>query len=58
MEVSRFDKVHALPILIQEAESPIRISPTMLLFPRPSALKDIYWDPKCNQKAAMYGTGA
>lgn len=30
----------------------------MLLFPRPSALKDIYWDPKCNQKSALYGTGA
>ncbi|ORY12071.1 cytochrome P450 [Clohesyomyces aquaticus] len=37
---------------------PIRISPTMLLFPRPSALKDIYWDPKCNTKAGLYGTGA
>lgn len=30
----------------------------MLLFPRPSALKDIYWDPKCNLKAGFYGTGA
>lgn len=30
----------------------------MLLFPRPSALKDIYWDPPCNQKAGLYGTGA
>lgn len=30
----------------------------MLLFPRPSALKDIYWDPQCNQKAGLYGTGA
>ncbi|OAL53260.1 cytochrome P450 [Pyrenochaeta sp. DS3sAY3a] len=39
-------------------DSPIRISPTMLLFPRPSALKDIYWDPPCNQKAGLYGTGA
>ncbi|KAF2106197.1 cytochrome P450 [Lophiotrema nucula] len=39
-------------------DRPIRISPTMLLFPRPSALKDIYWDPKCNQKAGLYGTGA
>ncbi|KAF1996048.1 cytochrome P450 [Amniculicola lignicola CBS 123094] len=39
-------------------EQPIRISPTMLMFPRPSALKDIYWDPKCNQKAPFYGTGA
>lgn len=29
----------------------------MLLFPRPSALKDIYWDPKLNQKAGLYGTG-
>jgi cytochrome P450 len=30
----------------------------MLVFPRPSALKDIYWDPKCNQKSGLYGTGA
>ena len=30
----------------------------MLLFPRHSALKDIYWDPKCNTKAGLYGTGA
>lgn len=29
----------------------------MLLFPRPSALKDIYWDPKCNQKSTFYGVG-
>lgn len=28
------------------------------MFPRPSALKDIYWDPKCNQKSGLYGTGA
>ncbi|KAF2015783.1 cytochrome P450 [Aaosphaeria arxii CBS 175.79] len=40
------------------SEQPIRISPTMLLFPKPSALKDIYWDPKCNQKSGLYGTGA
>jgi len=30
----------------------------MLMFPRPSALKDIYWDPKLNTKAGLYGTGA
>jgi hypothetical protein len=29
-----------------------------LLFPRPSALKDIYRDPKCNLKSGLYGTGA
>ncbi|PSN69121.1 cytochrome P450 [Corynespora cassiicola Philippines] len=39
-------------------DKPIRVSPTMLLFPRHSALKDIYWDPKCNTKAGLYGTGA
>ncbi|CZR58264.1 related to pisatin demethylase / cytochrome P450 monooxygenase [Phialocephala subalpina] len=37
--------------------TPIRISPTMLLFPKPSALKEIYWDPKCNQKSGLYGSG-
>ncbi|KAF1845700.1 cytochrome P450 [Cucurbitaria berberidis CBS 394.84] len=40
------------------SDQPIRISPTMLLFPRPSALKDIYWDPQCNRKSGLYGTGA
>jgi cytochrome P450 len=30
----------------------------MLLFPRPSALKDIYWDAKLNTKSGLYGTGA
>lgn len=29
----------------------------MLLFPKPSALKEIYWDPACNQKSGLYGTG-
>jgi hypothetical protein len=28
------------------------------LFPRPSALKDIYRDPQCNQKSGSYGSGA
>lgn len=40
------------------ANTPIRVSPTMLLFPKPSALKDIYWDPKCNEKPTTYGSGA
>ncbi|OAP61369.1 hypothetical protein AYL99_03572 [Fonsecaea erecta] len=39
-------------------ESPIRISPNVLLFPKPSSLKEIYWDPKCNTKMSLYGTGA
>jgi hypothetical protein len=30
----------------------------MLLFPRPSALKDIYRHAKLNQKSGFYGTGA
>lgn len=30
----------------------------MLLFPRPSALRDIYRDPECNTKSGLYGTGA
>ncbi|KAF8849671.1 hypothetical protein BDZ45DRAFT_680356 [Acephala macrosclerotiorum] len=29
----------------------------MLLFPKPSALKEIYWDPKCNRKSGPYGSG-
>jgi hypothetical protein len=44
-------------IYIRTADTPIRISPTMLLFPKPSALKEIYWDPKCNQKSGLYGSG-
>ncbi|KAI1336646.1 cytochrome P450 [Xylariaceae sp. FL0016] len=39
-------------------EKPIRIAPTMLLFPRPADMKDIYWDPSCNTKAELHGTGA
>ncbi|KAK8090472.1 cytochrome P450 monooxygenase [Apiospora hydei] len=39
-------------------DTPIRITPSMLLFPRPSALKDIYWDPACNFKPeSLYETG-
>lgn len=41
-----------------EADKPIRIAPSLLLFPQPAAIKDIYWDPKCNTKAPLYGTGA
>ena len=30
----------------------------MLLFPRPAAARDMYWDPKCNTKSGLYGSGA
>jgi hypothetical protein len=30
----------------------------MLLFPRSSTLKDIYWEPSLNTKSGLYGTGA
>jgi cytochrome P450 len=43
---------------VDVAEKPIRISPNLLLFPKPSALNQIYWDLKCNQKTGLYGTGA
>ncbi|KAI1496332.1 cytochrome P450 [Biscogniauxia marginata] len=39
-------------------EGPIRIAPTLLLFPNPEHMRDIYWDPKCNTKADLYGSGA
>jgi hypothetical protein len=42
----------------QTDSNPIRMSPTTLLFPHASALKDIYWDPRCNTKSGIYGTGA
>jgi hypothetical protein len=29
----------------------------MLLFPKPSSLKDIYREPKLNNKSGLYGTG-
>lgn len=29
----------------------------MLLFPRPSSLKEIYWDRSLNEKSTFYGTG-
>ncbi|KAK6866397.1 cytochrome P450 [Apiospora arundinis] len=38
-------------------DKPIRIAENILLFPRPSALKDIYWDPAINTKMELYGTG-
>ncbi|KAH8591657.1 cytochrome P450 [Bisporella sp. PMI_857] len=38
-------------------EMPIRISPAILMFPKPSALKEIYWDLKCNKKSGLYGSG-
>ncbi|KAI8238809.1 hypothetical protein K4K53_004363, partial [Colletotrichum sp. SAR 10_77] len=40
------------------ADKPIRVAPTLLLFPQSAALKDIYWDPKCNNKSMFYGTGS
>ncbi|KAF9880897.1 cytochrome p450 [Colletotrichum karsti] len=39
-------------------DKPIRVAPTLLLFPQTAALKDIYWDPKCNTKSRFYGTGS
>ncbi|PGH15213.1 hypothetical protein AJ79_02578 [Helicocarpus griseus UAMH5409] len=38
-------------------KNPIRIQPNLLLFAHPSALKEIYWDPKCNTKSSIYGSG-
>jgi hypothetical protein len=38
-----------------ENGQPVRIAPSLLLFPKASALREIYWDPKCNDKSAMYG---
>jgi hypothetical protein len=34
---------------------PVRITPSLLFFHKASALREIYWDPKCNQKSTMYG---
>ncbi|KAK4168156.1 Pisatin demethylase [Cladorrhinum sp. PSN259] len=41
-----------------KGDLPVRIAPALLLFPKPSALRDIYWDPKNNTKGRLYGTGA
>ncbi|KAK8903729.1 hypothetical protein QC760_008191 [Botrytis cinerea] len=38
-------------------DAPIRVAPEMLLFPRPSSLKEIYWDRSLNEKSTFYGTG-
>ncbi|KAI6267967.1 hypothetical protein MCOR27_010367 [Pyricularia oryzae] len=40
------------------ASKPIRIAPNLLLFPQPSAVKEIYWDSKLNTKGLFYGSGA
>lgn len=37
---------------------PIRITPNMLLFPKPSSLRDIYVDSKYNTKSEFYTSGA
>ncbi|KAJ6193468.1 cytochrome P450 monooxygenase-like protein [Bipolaris maydis] len=39
-------------------EQPIRVSPYLLLFCRPSALKDIYRDNQLNRKGGIYQSGA
>ncbi|PQE23646.1 cytochrome p450 17a1 protein [Rutstroemia sp. NJR-2017a BVV2] len=43
--------------LIFAGESAIRIKPDTIFLPKPSALREIYWDPKCNEKAGMYSHG-
>jgi len=40
-----------------QGQSAIRISPDMIFFPKPSALREIYWDPKCNEKGGIYNHG-
>ena len=45
-------------LTLQIADRPIRVAPTMLMFPRSVDVRDIYWDPACNMKAELYGTGA
>ncbi|KAJ8059509.1 hypothetical protein OCU04_011169 [Sclerotinia nivalis] len=37
-------------------DAPIRVAPEMLLFPRPSSLKEIYWDRSLNNKSSFYPT--
>ncbi|KAM7198899.1 Pisatin demethylase [Naviculisporaceae sp. PSN 640] len=41
----------------RHGDLPIRISPSLLLFPQPSALKPIYWTHEHNTKTGLYGTG-
>jgi hypothetical protein len=41
-----------------QANQSIRVSPTLLLFPCQSALKDIFWDLQYNQKTARYNRPA
>ncbi|TLS26868.1 hypothetical protein PpBr36_04793 [Pyricularia pennisetigena] len=68
---SSFSIVHALASTLQiehewllqltkryGASQPIRIAPNLLLFPQPSAVKEIYWDQRCNNKGLFYGSGA
>jgi hypothetical protein len=43
--------------LILTGESAIRIKPDTIFLPKPSALREIYWDPKCNEKSSVYGHG-
>lgn len=44
--------------LTELANAPIRVSPNLLLFPQTAALKEIYWEPKLNNKGQFYASGA
>jgi hypothetical protein len=50
-------RTHRIANFPPPGNKPIRIAPSMLLFPRPSSLKDIYRDPRLNNKSGLYGTG-
>ncbi|KAI5925175.1 cytochrome P450 [Camillea tinctor] len=39
-------------------ERPIRVTPNMVLSPKPEHLRDIYWDPEFNTKSDTYSSGA
>ena len=38
-------------------DDPIRVAPNLLLLPKPSSLREIYWESSLNQKSGHYGTG-
>ncbi|TGO71902.1 hypothetical protein BELL_0515g00030 [Botrytis elliptica] len=55
--IKKYGSVLSSPDNNLSGDAPIRVAPEMLLFPRPSALKDIYWDRSLNEKSTFYGTG-
>ncbi|KAJ9252835.1 hypothetical protein DTO207G8_4621 [Paecilomyces variotii] len=57
ISVLRIEPQWLLSLAKKYHSQPIRIAPSMLFFPKSSALKSIYCESELNQKMSLYGTG-